>query len=241
MDDESHPLLLSRRRLLRRAGAGGAALAGAAVVGAAAGVPMDVLSPARDAAAQGTAAQGGARTPPREPLETLTPSEAAVLEAIAARLIPTDSTGPGATEARAAHYIDRALGGALAGSRDAYRAGLASVDAYARDVKGASFAALPPADQDAVLVDVERNAASGFATGSAPFFNLVLGHVLQGTFGDPYYGGNRNFVGWDLIGYPGVRLAVNAEQQRLDPALTPTHMSAYDYSMFAGRKPGRGD
>ena len=39
---------------------------------------------------------------------------------------------------------------------------------------------------------------------------------MQGTFGDPYYGGNANFVGWDLIGYPGVRLAVTADEQRLD-------------------------
>ena len=236
MPDESHPLLFSRRRLLRRAGAGGAAIAGAAVAGAAAGVPLSVFSPVTEAVAQ-----DGARTPAREPLETLTEAEAAVLEAIAARLIPTDETGPGAAEARAAHYIDRALGGALAGARETYRSGLASVDAYARSARGGPFAELRAADQDAVLTDMERGAASGFAAGSAPFFNLVLGHVLQGTFGDPHYGGNRNFVGWDLLGYPGVRLAVNAEQQRLDPSLTPTHMSAYDYSMFAARKPGRGE
>jgi hypothetical protein len=69
----------------------------------------------------------------------------------------------------------------------------------------------------------------------------VLAHTLQGTFGDPHYGGNRNFVGWDLIGYPGVRLAVTGEQQNLDAKLSPTHMSAYDYSMFSRRKPARAD
>ena len=46
-------------------------------------------------------------------------------------MIPTDANGPGANEARAAHYIDRALGGALSGSREAYRAGLAAFDRYA--------------------------------------------------------------------------------------------------------------
>ena len=55
-----------------------------------------------------------------------------MLEAITARLIPSDATSPGAAEARASHYIDRALGGALASFRDTYRAGLASVDAFAR-------------------------------------------------------------------------------------------------------------
>src|SRR5579871_2278857 len=52
--------------------------------------------------------------PAREALETLTAAEADILEAFCARLIPTDANGPGAREARAAHYIDRALGGALA-------------------------------------------------------------------------------------------------------------------------------
>lgn len=212
-------------------------MAGAVVAGAAAGVPVEMFVAGADA----SSAQAGQPAPAREPLETLTPDEAAILDAMVARLIPTDATGPGATEARAAHYIDRALGGALSASRDVYRAGLASADAYARAAKGAPFAKLATTDQDAVLGDMEHNAATGFATGSAAFFNLVLAHTLQGTFGDPHYGGNRNFAGWDLIGYPGVRLAVTADQQRLDVRPTPTHMSAYDYSMFSTRKPARGD
>jgi gluconate 2-dehydrogenase gamma chain len=52
-------------------------------------------------------------------------------------------------------------------------------------------------------MDVESGSATGFAGSSAAFFNMVRTHTLQGTFGDPYYGGNANFVGWDLIGYPG--------------------------------------
>ncbi len=61
---------------------------------------------------------------------------------------------------------------------------------------------------------------------------MVRTHTLQGTFGDPYYGGNANFVGWDLIGFPGLRLNVSAEDQRLGAKLTPTHRSAYDHDMF---------
>jgi gluconate 2-dehydrogenase gamma chain len=214
---------MKRRTLLGRVGAAGAFIA-----------LTDVLPAAGDAEAQAR------RAPAREPLVTLTPAEADTLEAITARLIPTDANGPGAAEARAASYIDRALGGALADFRDMYRSGLAGVDAYARSRNGAPFAQLSAADQDAVLGDLERNAATGFAGGSAPFFNLVLAHTVQGTFGDPFYGGNRNFAGWDLIGYPGVRLAVTAEQQNLDVKAAPTHMSAYDYTMFSGRKPARG-
>jgi hypothetical protein len=91
----------------------------------------------------------------REPLETLTAGEMDILDAVVARLIPTDANGPGATEARAAHYIDRALGGALAPSRPAYTSGLAALDRYARSSRGAGFIQLSATDQDSVLIDVE--------------------------------------------------------------------------------------
>jgi gluconate 2-dehydrogenase gamma chain len=208
----------SRRDLLKRAGVASAAAAVPAVLTEAAQAPA---SPARTA-----------------PLETLTAAEAETLDAVVARLIPTDANGPGAREAGAVQYIDRALAGALSATRDAYRSGLASLDAYARQAKGNRFAQLSEADQDELLSALERNAVSSFGPpGAAAYFNLVLNHTLQGTFGDPYYGGNRNFVGWDLVGYPGVRLAVTADEQRLDRRPRQLHMSAYDYSMFSGRKP----
>jgi gluconate 2-dehydrogenase gamma chain len=214
-DSDDTPHIVSRRELLKRVG----------IAGAVAAVPVGVL------------AQAAARA--RRPLETLTVAEADTLDAIVARLIPTDANGPGATEAQAARYIDRALGGTLTSSREAYRAGLAAVDAYARASKGAPFAQLSSQSQDVVLGDMEKGAATGFTPNSAVFFNLVLAHTIQGTFGDPFYGGNADFVGWDLIGYPGVRLVVTADQQRLEAAPAPTHMSAYDYTMFTKKKPAR--
>jgi hypothetical protein len=221
-----HKFRVSRRELLKQ-------------VGAAAVMPPRILlplvSPTGDPLPNLAQAPGG---PVATTLETLTAVEAETLGAIAARLIPTDGTGPGATEARAAQYIDRALGGALASFRDTYRAGLAALDGYAQSSKGNAFARLSAGDQDAVLGDVERNAATGFSQSSA-FFNLVLAHTIQGTFCDPYYGGNANFVGWDLVGYPGVRLAVTTDEQKLNARPSPTHMSAYDYRMFASKRPAR--
>jgi len=170
----------------------------------------------------------------REPLENLTAGEMDILDAVVARLIPTDANGPGATEARAAHYIDRALGGALASSRPAYTSGLAALDRYARSSRGAAFTQLSATDQNSVLIDVETGAATGFTGSSAAFFALLLNHTHQGTFCDPYYGGNANFVGWDLISYPGVRTMVTAaDQQQLEKhALKPNHKSAYETDMF---------
>lgn len=217
------PKRVSRRDLFKRAGLAGAALT----------IP---LTPSAAKATEGppdVAAQARAATPPRrEPIENLTAAEADMLEAICARIIPSDASGPGAREARAAHYIDRALGGALKDSREAYRAGLAAFDAYCRSSRRAPFIELSERDQDSVLIDVETGAATGFPASSAQFFNMVRTHTLQGTFGDPYYGGNANFIGWDLIAYPGIRLNVSVEDQRLGAKLTPTHKSAYDTEMF---------
>ena len=167
-----------------------------------------------------------------EALETLTAAEADTLEAIVARLIPSDANGPGATEARAAHYIDRALTGPLRGSRGAYAAGLAALDAYAQSIKGAAFVKLSAQDQDAVLTDLEKNVATGFVPNAATFFNLVRTHTIQGTFCDPYYGGNADFVGWDLIGYPGIRMVVTADEQRMTARPKPVRQSAYADATF---------
>jgi len=219
---------ISRRDLLKRA----------AVVGAAAAASDDIarrLHPYVEAAEGGSVEAAAPHVMvAREPLENLTAAESDLLEAIVARLIPTDANGPGATEARAAHYIDRALGGALASSRPAYSAGLAALDRYARSSRGKAFTELSATDQDSVLIDVETGAATGFTGGSAQFFALVLSHTHQGTFGDPYYGGNANFIGWDLIGYPGIRTMVTAADQKSleGHMLKPNHKSAYDYQDF---------
>jgi gluconate 2-dehydrogenase gamma chain len=223
---DDHPLkIFTRRDLLKGAGLVGA---GAITASTTPTAPVDA-APAAASALQ----------PAREAFETLSAAEADLLEAVVARLIPTDQYGPGAKEARVAHYIDRALGGALSGSRQAYAAGLAALDRYATITRGKPFAELTPTDQDSVLIDVEAGSATGtpganFAGSSAQFFAMVLTHTRQGMFGDPYYGGNANFVGWDLLNYPGVRTSVTAADQLAmeKGQLKPNHRSAYDYAGF---------
>jgi hypothetical protein len=95
----------------------------------------------------------------------------------------------------------------------------------AQSLKNAAFSKLSPADQDAVLTNIQQTAAA--------FFNLVRNHTIQGTFSDPFYGGNANFIGWDLIGYPGARTTVAANLQLMDKKPEPSRKSAYDYGMFS--------
>ena len=214
---------VSRRGLIKQVGLAGV------------GVALSSPNVAPAAAAEAPPA------PRREALETLNATEADTLDAIVARLIPTDENGPGATEARAAFYIDHALAGPLRALRGIYAAGLAAMDEYALASKGASFAKLTAANQDAVLSDMEKNAAPGFSPNSAAFFNLLRTHTIEATFSDPYYGGNANFVGWRLIGYPGIRMGVTASDQRMNPKPEPVLKSAYDDPMFARNGGGGGD
>jgi len=205
---------LTRRQMLQRLGG---------IIGLAAVLPLPARSLAR---AQGLSAVANAPV-------SLTSAEAETLRAIIARIIPADENGPGALEARADRYIDRALAGALKNQRSAYAAGLAAIDAYAQSAKGSVFAKLSTPDQDLILTEIQSDRATGFAAGgSGQFFNLVRTHTIQGTFSDPFYGGNENFIGWDLIGYPGARVVVSPNLQRMDIKPESSRKSAYDYSMF---------
>ena len=225
---------LRARRLTRRA-----LLHGIGVTSAATALTVRPLAATPEVAITQSPASPSSRPPVAlESRETLTAAESDTLEAVVARLIPSDENGPGAGEARAAHYIDRALTGPLASFRSAYTAGLAALDVYAQASKGALFVNLEAKDQDAILSDLEKNIATGFTPDAATFFRLLRTHTIEGTFCDPYYGGNLNFVGWDLIGYPGVRTVVSADEQRMGIDLEPNHQSAYDHPMFSKKRGG---
>jgi gluconate 2-dehydrogenase gamma chain len=137
----------------------------------------------------------------------LTPGPWQTLEAITARIIPTDSE-PGAREAGCVNFIDKALANEESGARPLYAAGLAATDDAALASFGRRFAELTPVEQDALLARLESGNASGWpaeAPASSDFFAAVRAHTVIGFLADPKYGGNRDFAGWKLTGYPGPR------------------------------------
>jgi hypothetical protein len=161
-----------------------------------------------------------ALTAAQAPATALSPSQLKTLEAFIDRLVPKDENGPGAVECGAATYIDRALAGALATEKGAFLEGLAGVDALANSTHKAAFADLSPEIRDELLTSMENGAARAF-------FNRVRRLTLEGMFSDPYYGGNKNFAGWDLIRYPGPRLAVSPDDQKMSTPPKPYRRSAY--------------
>ncbi len=117
--------------------------------------------------------------------------EAREFAAIAARIIPTDET-PGATEAGVIYFIDNVLGTSRTEALAPMREGLASLQATAQSTYGsASFSALTPEQQDALLVSIEET----------EFFGTMRYMTIAGMFSLPEYGGNRDYAGWKLIGF----------------------------------------
>jgi gluconate 2-dehydrogenase gamma chain len=136
-----------------------------------------------------------------ERLQALTPRQARFVDAVAARIFPTTDT-PGAVEAGAVFYIDRALAGPYAPWLSRYGRGLRALNRYAKKQFGKSFEKLTSEQQDSVLGDLEAGKITELRNGSE-FFELLRAHVLEGVFGEPGYGGNREMIGWKLVGFPG--------------------------------------
>lgn len=162
-----------------------------------------------------------------------TAPEAAFVEAAVERLIPSDDLGPGAREAGVAYFIDQQLVGEFglaakmyrqgpwrAGAptqgyqlpltpREVYRLGIAATNAYCTAQYRKSFHRLSPVQQDAVLQGLDEAKIAFDAVPAKVFFEMLYSNTQQGFFSDPMYGGNRNKIGWKLIGHPGVPVAYN--------------------------------
>src|SRR5262245_50342300 len=199
-------------------------LVGAAVgAGAAAGFVPDAIAqthppnPAADSTA--TTAQAHPHGPGYGAF--FNDDDTATVTAFTERLMPGAPGKPGARDAGVLNYIDLALSGAYADQQDFYRRGLSALDAYCRKTHNATFVRLPAAQQDEVIAALEQGKASGFTWPSAQaFFNTVRTHTMEGMFADPIYGGNKDFAGWRLIGFPGAQPAFSREDMQSKDAFT---------------------
>lgn len=149
-----------------------------------------------------------------------------ILEAFVDRIIPADGNGPGAIDAGVVFYINNALSNWNSNEKDVLVEGLFNLTRTARQRYDQDFALLSDANKDALLRDMEDGTIAGFP-GSSAIFSRLHRLTLEGMFSDPYYGGNQDYVGWDLIGYPGAVMASTPEMQRMGGRLPPLHTSAY--------------
>ena len=215
-----------KRRSVLQAGLVLIATATAAAVYRPVGAAMRVLAGGTKWAAR--------ETPPPVPVDPrvrayLTDREMAQVKAIFDRLIPADELGMSASDAGCVVFLDHQLGGPygkaswkyLAGPVQAgtaaqgdqsvltpaqfYRKGLAELDAHCRLAFTKPFEALTAAQQDALLEKMEAGQVALATVKSDQLFKQLLANVQEGYFADPIYGGNKDMVGWNMIGFPGAR------------------------------------
>ncbi|ARP86013.1 gluconate 2-dehydrogenase subunit 3 family protein [Bordetella genomosp. 9] len=233
----------SRRQVLKAITVGlpAAALAGRATA-------ADPPAPESGAPAPGTPPQSAPSpaTPPAAAATGGMPAwqffnaeEAALMDAIVARLIPADDLGPGAREAGVTTYIDRQLAGAW-GSGDhfyrsgpfasgtpqqgyqlsytpaeMFRTGLARFAQAVRQAQnGKSFTELDAAAQDDMLARMEAGKLDFSPLPSAVFFGALMDATIEGFFCDPIHGGNRDMVGWKLVQFPGAYASYSNDIER---------------------------
>ena len=126
-------------------------------------------------------------SPNVEALISFSKSDNELIKAIFARLIPGSTEDPGAVEAGAHVYIDRALAGRYYSQRTPYRRGLAAVEAYSQSKHQKAFVELENTQQDSLLTDMENGTATGFnSPGTTEFFIMLFHHVREGTVCYPY-------------------------------------------------------
>jgi gluconate 2-dehydrogenase gamma chain len=183
----------------------------AAGAGAVAGASLDAFAQTQEqhkaADTPTTDAQGTAHVHSGGHGAFLNDEDSATVTALAERIMPGAPGKPGATDAGVLNYIDLALAGAYADQQDFYRRGLAALDVHCRRTYSAPFVRLDAARRDEAIAALEANTATGFTWPSASaFFNTVRMHTMEGMFADPIYGGNKDFAGWRLVGFPGAQL-----------------------------------
>jgi gluconate 2-dehydrogenase gamma chain len=125
----------------------------------------------------------------------LTTAQAAVFDAFAAQVIPSEAGSPGAREANVTRFVDNGLAGFAKEQRPVFEKGFAALDAEARKLapRAGGFAALTPAQHIAVMRTVDKS--------SHDIFEPMRQAVIAGMFANPSYGGNAGKVGWKLIGF----------------------------------------
>jgi len=129
-----------------------------------------------------------------------TARQAALIESIAERMVPADAN-PGGKAAGVVFYIDGVLAGPFGRFyRKSYEEGLPMIDTTSQKRFGGTFVSLPSQQQTAILEDLQSSAA---ATSKKDFFGLLWRHVMEGYYGDPEHGGNRDGVSWKMIGFEG--------------------------------------
>ena len=137
-----------------------------------------------------------------KPFRFFTVEEASLMSAICEQIIPADENGPGATRAGVIYYIDKQLSEVFLKDQEAYRKGLAALEESCRSLYGKSFTELSGGEQLQTLQTMEGNGLPGEywkQNPSSGIFSTMVSHTMQGFYGPPRHGGNKNYISYRMI------------------------------------------
>ncbi len=174
----------------------------------------------------------------------LTDKEVAQVKAIFDRLIPADEISMSASDAGCVEFVDHQLASpygegswryldgpqqrgtdaqgdqSLRSPAQTYRTGLAELEIYCQKTFSKGFEQLSTDEQDTLLEQMESGEVLLETVPAELLFKQLLTNAQEGYFADPVYGGNKDMVGWKMIGFPGARYDyrdyVNLKNQKLD-------------------------
>lgn len=126
-----------------------------------------------------------------EDFQILSAIEANEFDAISARIMPSDDS-PGAMEAGVIYFMDTVLNDDREAELAVLRTGLSELQASANAAHGVDyFHELSAEQQDDLLREIEQG----------QFFGTLRFLTIAGMFSLPEYGGNQNYIGYEVIGY----------------------------------------
>jgi gluconate 2-dehydrogenase gamma chain len=228
-------------------------LVGAGLAGAAATTGLAQPAPA-EAQTQAAAVPAGA-TPQAEPVLYLNETEHAFVVAAVDTMIPADELSPSGSQCGCDIYIDRQLASAWGGGAKTYRsgpflkgkpeqgyqlsltpaefisAGIAAANGWSRKTYNVDFDRLDSDKRIEALKAMQEGKAEFVNFSSRAFFARLLTLTMEGFFGDPAYGGNRNMASWKMLGFPGLPATyANVVEEYRDKRYSAQPKSMADFS-----------
>ena len=137
------------------------------------------------------------------PYRFFTSEEATCVIALCDQIIPRDEHGGGATEAGVIHYIDKQLVAVFDYDQVVYQNGISAIQATSLHLYGHRFENLDDNSQFEFLQKMESGALPEEyweGVGQNRFFNLLISHTMQGFYGSPRHGGNKNYMSYQMMG-----------------------------------------
>ena len=146
--------------------------------------------------------------PPLSPWRFITAQESNLLDALAEQIIPTDEY-PGGRDAGVTNFIDMQLSGPYTRFQETYRKGLHAIQETCKDKYKKRFEELPFKEQTLFLESMEAGKMEGIQWENGfdrHLFRLIRDHAMQGFYGSPRHGGNKNNVSYKMmrLDYPAI-------------------------------------